>query len=44
MGSDFRTLRTFVAVLTRVVALTVIASVLILVLLPAALAAQESGG
>ena len=44
MGPDFRTLRTFVAVLTRVVALTVIASLLILVLLPAALAAGGSGG
>jgi hypothetical protein len=44
VGPDFRTLRTFVAVLTRVVALTVIASLLILVLLPAALAAQGSGG
>jgi len=44
VGPDFRTLRTFVAVLTRVVALTVIASLLILVLLPAALAAGGSGG
>jgi hypothetical protein len=44
VGPDFRTLRTFVAVLTRVVALTVIASLLILVLLPAALAAGGTGG
>jgi len=41
---DFRILRTFAAVLARVVALTVIASLLILVLLPAALAAQGNGG
>jgi len=44
VGPDLRTLRAFVAVLTRVIAMAVIASLLILVLLPAALAAQGSGG
>jgi len=37
-------LRSFAAVLTRIVAMVTIASLLILVLLPAALAAQAGGG
>jgi hypothetical protein len=36
--------RSLVAVLTRIVAMVTIASLLILVLLPAALAAQAAGG
>ncbi|HET9436397.1 MAG TPA: hypothetical protein VFO50_06025 [Candidatus Limnocylindrales bacterium] len=41
MGTDLRSLA---ASLTRIVALIVIASLLILVLLPAALAVQAAGG
>jgi len=39
-----RNVRSFAAVLTRIVAMVTIASLLILVLLPAALAAQAAGG
>ena len=40
VGTDFRTLRSRAVVLTKIVAMITIASLLILVLLPAALAAQ----
>jgi hypothetical protein len=41
---DLRTLRSLAAVVTRIAALIVIASLLILVLLPAALAVQAHSG
>jgi hypothetical protein len=41
---DLRTLRNLAAVLTRIVAMILIASLLILVLLPAALAVQANSG
>jgi len=41
---DLRTLRSLAVVLTRIVAMILIASALILVLLPAALAVQAKGG
>ena len=44
MESNLRTLRSLAVVVTRIAALIVIATLLILVLLPAALAVQANSG